>query len=164
MNEAYFAGGCFWCITPVFRETPGVCSVMAGYAGGTEPNPTYEDVKHGKTHHRETIRIAYDPNQVSYSALLNTFLWSVDPFDRCGQFIDRGPSYTLAVYYLDEEQRTAALAAIETLQETDSRPVCIALEPFTGFYPAEKFHQDYDLKNPLAFAREMALSGRKTAR
>ena len=84
MNDtetAYFAGGCFWCITPTFKETPGVLRVISGYSGGEEVNPSYADVKSQKTRHRETIRIDYDPWEVSFAALVDTFLCSVDPFD-----------------------------------------------------------------------------------
>lgn len=161
LKEAYFAGGCFWCITPVYRETNGVLAVTAGYAGGKEPDPSYEDVKQGRTHHRETIRVRYNPDVISYEALLDTFLWSVDPFDGEGQFIDRGPSYTLAVYCTDASERHLAQRKIADLSANSGKPVLIAVEPFLAFYPAEEHHQDYDLKNPLAFARELALSGRK---
>ena len=81
MKTAYFAGGCFWCITPTFQEMDGVSSVTSGYSGGTEINPAYEDVKYQKTGHRETIRIDYDPKLVSYGQLLETFLRGIDPFD-----------------------------------------------------------------------------------
>ena len=106
-ETAYFAGGCFWCITPTFREMEGVADVVSGYSGGDEPNPTYEDVKYQRTGHRETIRIDFDPSHVSFEALLDIFLSSVDPFDGGGQFIDRGHSYTLAVYPLSEAQKQA---------------------------------------------------------
>ena len=160
MSAAYFAGGCFWCITPVFREQKGVLSVTAGYAGGNEPNPTYEAVKHGLTHHRETIRVEYDPDRIPYSALLDLYLWSVDPYDGGGQFIDRGASYTLAIYWTDQAQYRQAKDALNALSDADPRPVCIALEPFRSFYPAEEAHQNYDLKHPSEFARELAISGR----
>ena len=115
MNHAYFAGGCFWCITPTFRELEGVDNVISGYSGGAEENPTYEDVKYQRTGHRETIRIDYDPQKVSYTDLLDIFLNGVDPFDDGGQFIDRGHSYTLAVYYLEESEKAIAEAAIQAL-------------------------------------------------
>ena len=107
MANAYFAGGCFWCITPTFRDWKGVENVISGYSGGLEENPTYEAVKGQLTAHRETIQIAYAPEQVSFETLLEIFLGGVDPFDAGGQFIDRGHSYTLAVYYLDEAQRSS---------------------------------------------------------
>lgn len=161
MREAYFAGGCFWCITPVFREQKGVLSVASGYSGGDEENPTYEDVKHGRTHHRETIRVRFDSDVIAYETLLRIFLWNVDPFDAGGQFIDRGASYTLAIYPTDDAQASAARSAIRALEADAGKPAAIAVEPFKSFWLAEEYHQDYDRKNPLAFAREMALSGRK---
>ena len=106
MKNAYFAGGCFWCIAPVFREMEGVESVISGYCGGDEENPSYEDVKAQRTHHRETICIVYDPEKASFTDLLSVFLESVDPFDSGGQYIDRGASYTLAVFYANEEEKT----------------------------------------------------------
>ena len=97
-ETAYFAGGCFWCITPTFKQMPGVSSVTSGYSGGEEIDPSYEDVKYQRTSHRETIKIDYDPMQVFFRSLIEVFLSSVDPHDPDGQFIDRGFSYTLAIY------------------------------------------------------------------
>ena len=160
MKTAYFAGGCFWCITPTFRELPGVAAVISGYSGGREENPAYEDVKYQRTGHRETIRIDYDPAQVSYGELLDIFLNGVDPFDEGGQFIDRGHSYTLAVYYLTDEERQLAAAAIDELERTSGQKVYINLEPFTAFYSAEEEHQDYYRKHPEEFRQELIDSGR----
>ena len=160
LRSAYFAGGCFWCITPDFAALDGVVSVTSGYSGGDEPNPAYEDVKAQRTGHRETIRVDYDPAKVSYAALLDTFLDGVDPFDAGGQFIDRGRSYTLAVYPQDEAERDAALACLRRLEAEEGKPAAIAVEPFKAFYPAEEHHQDYYLKNPEAFQRELMESGR----
>ncbi len=159
-DTAYFAGGCFWCITPTFDLTDGVLRVVSGYSGGLEENPVYEDVKHQRTGHRETIRVEFDPERVSYAQLLEIFLCGVDPFDDGGQFIDRGHSYTLAVYYLDEAQRRAAEAALEALEAEAGRKPCIALEPFRSFWDAEEYHQDYYKKNPEAFRKELIESGR----
>ena len=160
MANAYFAGGCFWCITPTFREWKGVSQVVSGYSGGMEENPTYEAVKQQLTSHRETIRIDYDPEAVSFETLLEIFLGGVDPFDAGGQFIDRGHSYTLAIYWLDEAQKAAAEAAIRALEQDAGKPVFIAIEPFRNFYTAEEYHQNYDLKNPEAFRKELEESGR----
>ncbi len=159
-ETAYFAGGCFWCITPTFREMDGVMEVVSGYSGGDEVMPTYQAVKSQATGHRETIRIDYDPDRVSFEALLEVFLSSVDPFDRDGQFIDRGHSYTLAVYHLDEQQRRSTLERLQKLEADAGRPVYISVEPFKTFYCAEEEHQDYDQKNPEAFRRELIESGR----
>ncbi len=160
MDTAYFAGGCFWCITPTFREMEGVSDVVSGYSGGDEINPTYEDVKYQKTGHRETIRIDFDPESVPFETLLDIFLSSVDPFDEGGQFIDRGHSYTLAVYPLTDAQQAAAEAAISRLEAESGQPVKIAVEPFKSFYPAEEYHQDYYRKHPEEFRQELIDSGR----
>ena len=160
MEKAYFAGGCFWCITPIFRSLEGVENVVSGYCGGHEQNPSYEDVKNQRTGHRETICIHFDPAAVSFEALLQIFLDSVDPFDAGGQFIDRGFSYTLAVYYLTEAQKITAQAKLQQLENEAGRKPCIALEPFKSFYTAEEYHQNYDLKNPEEFHRELVESGR----
>ena len=160
MATAYFAGGCFWCITPTFQEMVGVRRVTSGYSGGEESAPTYEDVKHQRTGHRETIAITYNEGKLTYRALLDVFLANVDPFDEGGQFIDRGHSYTLAVYYQTEEERDAAQTAVKTLEETSGKKVYVAVEPFKTFYAAEEYHQDYYLKNPEAFRKELVESGR----
>lgn len=163
LDTAYFAGGCFWCITPAFRELEGVTDVVSGYSGGDEPNPTYEDVKYQRTGHRETIRIDFDPNLVRFETLLEIFLNGVDPFDGEGQFIDRGHSYTLAIYPLNDAQRAAAQAAIHRLEAESGQKVHIAVEPFKSFWPAEEYHQDYYRKHPEEFRQELIDSGRLKA-
>ena len=160
MKYAYFAGGCFWCITPVFRKIGGVLSVASGYCGGDEENPVYEDVKAQRTGHRETIRVGYDPEKVSFRQLLEVFLESVDPFDAGGQFIDRGSSYTLAVFCADESERLAAEERLRDLAEEEGAMPAVSVEPYKKFWFAEAYHQDYDLKNPEAFEKELADSGR----
>ncbi len=161
METAYFAGGCFWCITPTFREMEGVLDVVSGYSGGEEVNPSYEDVKHQRTGHRETIRIDYDPSKVTFKTLFDVFLNGVDPFDPDGQFIDKGHSYTLAVYYLSQEQHLIAEEGIRQLEAESGQQVFISVESYRNFYTAEEYHQNYDLKNPEAFERELIESGRK---
>lgn len=160
VETAYFAGGCFWCITPTFREMEGVRDVVSGYSGGIEENPTYADVKYQRTGHRETIRIDFDPEKVSFSQLLQIYMDSVDPFDGEGQYIDRGHSYTLAVYWVSQDQCAAALAGIQQLEQTSGQKVYISVEPFQSFYTAEEEHQDYYLKHPEEFRQELISSGR----
>ena len=160
MASAYFAGGCFWCITPTFREWPGVTNVVSGYSGGTEIDPSYEAVKHQQTGHRETIRVDYDDRQVSFETLFDIFLGGVDPFDAGGQFIDRGHSYTLAIYYEEDAERLAAEAALSALAAESGETPAVAVEPFRGFYPAEEEHQDYYRKHPEEFRQELLDSGR----
>lgn len=159
-ETAYFAGGCFWCITPTFREMDGVLDVVSGYSGGEEENPTYADVKKQKTRHRETIRIDFDSGMVTFERLLEIFLSSVDPFDPDGQFIDRGHSYTLAIYHCGDAQKRAAEAAVRTLAEESGQEVYVSIEPFSAFYRAEEEHQDYYLKHPEEFRQELIDSGR----
>ena len=161
MRDAYFAGGCFWCITPTFDRMEGVREVVSGYCGGDEANPAYEAVKRQQTHHRETIRIRYDETVVDYGRLLDVFLASVDPFDGGGQFIDRGASYTLAIYWADESERALAEARLAALRAAADQPVYVAVEPLKVFYEAEAYHQNYYQKNPEAFEREMIESGRR---
>ncbi|MCR4781624.1 MAG: peptide-methionine (S)-S-oxide reductase MsrA [Lachnospiraceae bacterium] len=160
MKKAYFAGGCFWCVTPIYKIY-GVDKVICGYSGGDEENPTYEDVKAQKTGHRETICLCYDQNNVDYATLLDIYLNNVDPYDGEGQFIDKGFSYTLAIYYTSEEEYEIAKGKIEALEKSSGKKVEISLEPFKSFYEAEEYHQDYYLKNPEAFEKELRESGRK---
>ena len=161
MKTAYFAGGCFWCITPTFKELEGVFDVTSGYCGGDEANPTYKEVKSQQTGHRETIKIDYDEEKVSFSELLEIFLDGVDPFDGEGQFIDRGYSYTLAIYYNDIKEKETAEAAFAKLEESSGRKVFVSQEKFKAFYTAEEEHQNYYIKHPEEFEKELIESGRK---
>ncbi|MCQ2538109.1 MAG: peptide-methionine (S)-S-oxide reductase MsrA [Lachnospiraceae bacterium] len=160
IKTAYFAGGCFWCITPVFKIY-GAKNVVSGYSGGDEVNPTYEDVKHQKTGHRETIAVTYDDEKTSYEKLVQIFLANIDPYDGGGQFIDRGHSYTTAIYYNDEKEKEIAEKALEALEKEASEKPEVVIEKFKSFYEAEEYHQDYYLKNPEAFEKELIESGRK---
>lgn len=156
MKNAYFAAGCFWCITPSFYDVKGVSRVISGYSGGNEKDPDYLSVKHQQTGHRETVCVVYDETAAGYDTLLDVFLGGIDPNDDGGQFIDRGHSYTTAVYWTDEAERAAAERKL-----TAAGATAVALEPFTAFYPAEEEHQDYFRKHPAEFEREMTESGRR---
>ena len=155
--NAYFAGGCFWCITPTFKEIDGVQNVISGYCGGHKINPTYEEVKSQNTGHRETIKIEYDETKVNFETLLDIFFDSVDLTDSGGQYIDRGHSYTLAVYYIDDSQKEIVENKLSKYEDK----VCVEVEKFSVFYKAEEYHQDYYIKNPEAFEKELKESGRK---
>ena len=161
MKEAYFAGGCFWCIGGFFEQMEGVISVTSGYSGGDEKDPSYEDVKAQKTGHRETIKITYDEGKIGYKDLLDFFLANVDPFDGGGQFIDRGRSYTLAIYYTCEEDKKAAEEAVEKIKRDSGRAVFVPVEAFKSFYGAEDYHQHFSLKHPKEYEEELIESGRK---
>ena len=160
MKNAYLAGGCFWCIASFISELNGVVDVVSGFCGGDEVNPTYEEVKNQGTEHRETIKVVYDEKIISYKELVEFFIDSVDPFDDGGQYIDRGYSYTLAIYYNDDCEKEEALRQIKQLEEKSKNKVYIAVEKYKEFYEAEEYHQDYHLKNPEAFKEELEKSGR----
>ena len=161
MMEAYFSGGCFWCITPTFNETCGVIGVESGFSGGDEVNPSYLDVKNQKTNHRETIKITYDDEKVSFGELVDIFLNSVDLFDGGGQYIDRGHSYTLAIYYNSMDEKKEVEERIKRIEQETGQKVMVSIEKFKSFYKADEDHQDYYLKNPEAFNEELIKSGRK---
>ena len=160
MKVAYFAGGCFWCIGYAFERLEGVTEVESGFSGGKEINPTYEDVKAQKTSHRETIKIEYDETKISYSTLLDVFILNTDPFDSEGQFIDKGRSYTLAVYYNSIDELETAKSKIDELEKESNKKVFISLERFKSFFEAEEYHQDFYLKHKEEFKKEMEESGR----
>ena len=105
---ATFAGGCFWCMEPPFEKLDGVYAVISGYAGGEEPNPTYEQVSSGRTGHIESVQIFYDQTKVTYEELLDIFWRNIDPTDPGGQFVDRGKQYRSAIFYHDDEQKGLA--------------------------------------------------------
>lgn len=158
-RTAYFAGGCFWCITPFFKIY-GADRIVSGFSGGEERNPSYEEVKAQKTGHRETVSVSYDDEKVSYRTLLRIYLDNIDPYDGEGQFIDRGFSYSPAVYYTCEEEREAAKEMIAAMEADSGRKSGISVEAFRFFVPADEYHQDYYLKHPEAFDEEMKKSGR----
>lgn len=161
IKEAYFAGGCFWCITPIFKETEGVLNVYSGYCGGDEIDPSYEDVKKQKTKHRETIFIEYDDEYISYGELVNIFIENVDIYDGEGQYIDRGYSYTLAIYYKNNKEKEICETIIKNLKKSNQKEIYVSIEPYKCFYVAEEYHQDYYLKHPKEFEEELISSGRK---
>ncbi|MBQ3894259.1 MAG: peptidase T [Clostridia bacterium] len=161
MRTSYFAGGCFWCICGAIDGTPGVISVVSGYSGGDEENPSYEDVKAQKTGHRESIKVVFDESIMTYERLLDVFFDNIDPFDAEGQFIDRGRSYTTAVFFTNEEEREAAERKIAGIEAETGKKVRVAVEPFKSFYEAEERHIDFHKKNPELYEKELAESGRK---
>lgn len=162
MKNVYLAGGCFWCIASVYYSKSGIIDVISGYSGGDTDSPTYEDVKKQKTNHRETIKIIYDESKISYKEILDVYYDNVNPFDAGGQFIDRGRSYTLAIYYQDEKEKEYVTKYIEEKQKNAVDKICISVEKFKTFYDAEEYHQHYSEKNKEAFEEELVVSGRKT--
>ncbi|CAI06587.1 peptide-methionine (S)-S-oxide reductase MsrA [Aromatoleum aromaticum] len=150
---AIFAGGCFWCMEPPFDRLDGVASTTSGYIGGHVPNPAYEAVSSGRTGHAEAVRIEYDPEKISYEQLLDVFWRNIDPTDPGGQFCDRGSQYRAQIFYQNDGQRAAAERSRAALvaNKPFAQPVITEIVPATKFYPAEEYHQDYYLKNPLRY-------------
>ena len=149
---ATFAGGCFWCMEPPFDKLDGVISTTAGYAGGAERNPTYRDVASGLTGHAEVVQVVYDPGRVSYEELLRVFWLNIDPFAVDRQFCDAGRQYRSAIFPHDEAQQTAAEASRDAMSARFEEEVATRIEPLGDtFHPAEEYHQDYYLKNPLRY-------------
>lgn len=159
---AVFGGGCFWCMEPPFEQLDGVIEVTAGYSGGEEVNPSYNDVAAGRTGHLEAVKVVYDPSKISYDELLDTFWRQIDPTDAGGQFADRGNHYTTAIFYFDDEQRELATASKEKLDASGkfNKPIVTAIREAEEFYLAEDYHQDYYLKNVLRYTAYKKGSGR----
>lgn len=141
-----FAGGCFWGVQAVFEHVRGVKSAVSGYAGGTMPNPSYEDVSSGETGHAESVRVVFDPSTVSLGKLLEIF-FSVahDPTQKNRQGPDVGTQYRSAVFYSTDEQQKVTAAYIQQLTQakTFSRPIVTEVARLRVFYPAEAYHQHY---------------------
>ena len=147
-ETAYFAGGCFWCVESDMAHIPGVIDVVSGYAGGDVKNPTYEN--HGT--HLEAVRVVFDPSKISYRQLVDRFWPLIDPTDAGGQFCDRGHSYQTAVWVLNQRQLEAANAsrAAAAAKLKQGKMVTPILR-FSSFTPAEGYHQNYAVNNPLRY-------------
>jgi len=162
LEKIVLAGGCFWCTEAMLQNEPGVIEAVSGYAGGTMEDAKYLTVSSGKTGHREAVEITYDPKLVSLETLLNKYWATVDPTDEGGQFADRGFHYTTAIYYNNDEQKSVAEASKQSLNESGLLEGEVATEilPFTTFYPAEDYHQDYFMKSSDHYERYKKASGR----
>jgi peptide-methionine (S)-S-oxide reductase len=147
---ATLGGGCFWCTEAVFSELKGVEKVESGYAGGSRPNPSYEEVCSGTTGHAEAVQITYDPKVISYKELLQIFLTVHDPTTLNRQGADVGTQYRSVIFYHDQGQKETAEQVIKETRDTGmwGKPIVTELSPFTAFYKAEDYHQEYYKKNP----------------
>lgn len=150
---AIFAGGCFWCTEADFDKMPGVISTTSGYIGGNVARPTYEQVSSGKTGHVEAVQVRFNPSRTSFAKLVAAFWPTIDPLTANGQFCDHGPQYRSVIFYRDSAQKREAEASKAQLDASGRFDNSIATEilPATEFYPAEKYHQDYYLKNPVRY-------------
>jgi methionine-S-sulfoxide reductase len=162
MERATFAGGCFWCLQYDLDSLPGVVSTDCGYAGGSSINPTYEEVCSGTTGHVEAVQIYFDPQKITFDALL-TFFWEhIDPTKRDGQFSDNGSQYQPMIFYHNEEQRKAAEHSKQKLEKArKDLPIRVEIHPLSSFYKAEEYHQKFSEKNPLRYYSYHAACGRK---
>ncbi len=149
-EKATLGAGCFWCVEAVFERLEGVQSVEAGYAGGTKPNPTYQDVLTGTTGHAEVAQITFDPSKISYEQLLEMFWKSHDPTTLNRQGPDVGTQYRSMIFYHDEKQKEVAEKAKTQAAKKFRDPIVTEIQPLTHFYEAENYHQDYYRNNPNA--------------
>ena len=145
LDTATFAAGCFWCVEAVFQELKGVQSVVSGYTGGSIANPSYEEVCSGSTGHAEACQIAYDPKIISYPELLEVFWKTHDPTTLNRQGNDSGTQYRSAIFYHTEEQKKLAEHYKRELDSSGAfdAPIVTEIVPFTKFYKAENYHQNY---------------------
>jgi len=160
--SAVFAGGCFWCTESDFEKVPGVMEVVSGYTGGSEANPSYEQVSSGSTQHVEAVKVIYDPQKTTFAKLLEVFWTHVDPTDAGGQFVDRGGQYRSAIFYADETERQLAEQSKARLAEIKvfDKAIVTDILPLGPFYPAEDYHQNYYKKNPIRYKWYRSRSGR----
>jgi len=145
MEKAIFGGGCFWCTEAVFKMLRGVSSVLPGYAGGTTPNPTYEEVSSGTTGHAECTEVTFDPKEISYEDLMSVFFGSHDPTSLNRQGNDVGTQYRSAIFYTTPEQKTKAEKYIKEINNSteNGKPIVTEVVPLDKFYVAENYHKDY---------------------
>ncbi|MFO1312674.1 MAG: peptide-methionine (S)-S-oxide reductase MsrA [Burkholderiales bacterium] len=150
---ATFAGGCFWCMEPPYDKLDGVISTTSGYMGGKTRNPTYAEVSSGSTGHAEVVQVVYDPAKVSYEMLLDVYWRNVDPTVTDRQFCDVGSQYRTTIFVHTEEQRKAAEQSKEALARSKpfKDPIVTPIVAAGEFWPAEEYHQDYYVKNPVRY-------------
>lgn len=162
MAVATFAGGCFWCVEAGFEKLTGVKEVVSGFSGGTIKNPSYKQVASGQTRHIEVVQVHYDPTVISYDALLFSFWRQVNPTDNGGQFVDRGMQYKPVIFFHNAKQQSQAKASRDALDNSGryGSPINTDITPFSSFYEAEAYHQDYYKKNPIRYKFYRFNSGR----
>ena len=161
LGKAYFAGGCFWCMEESFEKKEGVIEVISGYSGGNTKNPTYEEVTYGNSGHFEVIEIIYDKNKTNFKDLLDHFWINIDPFDKYGQFCDKGYSYRSVAFYLDEKQKDLIENSIMKLEKKFNKKIVTYVRKFDKFFKAEAIHQDYYQVKFLNYLRYKKACGRE---
>ena len=154
LEKATLAGGCFWCVESDLEKLYGVKTVISGYAGGDTKSPSYKEVSSGETGHVEAVQVLFDPKQISYSQILDTFWRKINPTDKDGQFVDRGFQYSTAIFYHNEKQKKIAEQSKKELQKKGpfKEQIVTPIQAFKNFYKAEKYHQDYYKKSRLKYS------------
>jgi len=160
--KATFAGGCFWCVESDFDKVSGVLSTTSGYIGGTTANPTYQQVTSKDTGHAEAVEIVFDPAKVSYAALVEKFWRTIDPTTKDRQFCDAGNPYRTAIFTHDAAQLEVAKRSLAALEKSKpfKEPIVTEVVAASKFYPAEAYHQDYYIKNPVRYKYYRSSCGR----
>jgi len=149
IEKVYLGGGCFWCTEAIFNKIKGVKEVVSGYAGGSDPNPTYEKVCMGITGHAECIEISYDSSRISYKELLTIHMLTHDPTTLNRQGADKGTQYRSVIWYKDGLEETEAKKIKEDAKSWYKDSIVTEVIPFEKFFPAEEYHQKYYQKHPF---------------
>jgi methionine-S-sulfoxide reductase len=162
IKEAYFAGGCFWCMEEFFEKVKGVEEVISGYSGGDIENPTYKEVTYENTGHFEVVKIIYDEDIINYKSLLNLYWQNIDPFDSAGQFCDKGLSYRSVAFYNNQNEKDEIKNSISNIEKKfNGKKVVTFIRKFEKFYPAENYHQDYYQENFMNYLIYKKACGRE---
>ena len=153
LAKATFAGGCFWCLEEAFDKVPGVVSTTSGYTDGQKKNPSYEEVSAGRTGHTEAVQVVFDPAKLSYEKLLDAFWLNHDPTVTDRQFCDSGSQYRPGIFYHDAGQQRLAEASKAKYEKLKpfKQQLLTPIRAASEFWPAEEYHQDYHLKNPVRY-------------
>lgn len=162
LQQATFAGGCFWCIESAFAHLDGVIKVRSGFTGGHVANPSYDQLHQQDTGHYEAVRVWYDPKVITYKRLLEIYWLQIDPTDPDGQFADRGQEYRTAIFYHNQNQKRLAEKSKQELAASGKydKDIVTQISPIGEFYQAEDYHQEYYKKNPTRYRLYRAGSGR----
>ena len=150
MDEAFLAGGCFWCLEHDLEDLQGVISVTSGYTGGDMENPNYSN----HNGHQEAVRVTYDSSKIDFPTLLRSYWRNIDPYDSEGQFCDRGDSYRPVIFTQGDEQKLAADRSLESVANKlnlSPEEIKVAINPAKKFWVAEEYHQDFAVRNPLKY-------------
>jgi len=151
-EQATFGAGCFWCVEAIYQRVNGVIAVESGYSGGQVENPTYREVTSGRTGHAEVVRVAFNPEIISFEELLEVFWHTHDPTTLNRQGADVGPQYRSAIFYHSDEQKEIAQKSLKKTEESDlwADPIVTEISPLINYFVAEDYHQNYFNNNPNA--------------